>query len=56
MSCIDTEALVFMFNGGSPYNFTIHPIFIAGQIAPAIMPEITANFTPGGFRTPALFM
>ena len=23
--CIDTEALVFMFNGGSPYGFTIHP-------------------------------
>ena len=27
MHCIDTEALVFMFNGGSPYNFTIHSIF-----------------------------
>ncbi len=27
MYCIDTEALVFMFNGGSPYSFTIHPIF-----------------------------
>ncbi len=27
MYCIDTEALVFMFNGGSPYGFTIHPIF-----------------------------
>ncbi len=26
MYCIDTEALVFMFNGGSPYGFTIHPI------------------------------
>ncbi len=23
--CIDTEALVFMFNGGSSYGFTIHP-------------------------------
>ncbi len=22
-----TEALVFMFNGGRPYGFTIHPIF-----------------------------
>ncbi len=27
MYCIDTEALVFMFNGGSSYGFTIHPIF-----------------------------
>ena len=27
MYCIDTEALVFMINGGSPYGFTIHPIF-----------------------------
>ena len=27
MYCIDTKALVFMFNGGSPYGFTIHPIF-----------------------------
>ncbi len=27
MYCIDTEALVFMFNGGSPCGFTIHPIF-----------------------------
>ncbi len=27
MYCIDTEALVFMCNGGSPYGFTIHPIF-----------------------------
>ncbi len=27
MYCIDTEALVFMFNGGSPYGFTIHSIF-----------------------------
>ncbi len=27
MYCIDTEALVFMFNGGSPYGLTIHPIF-----------------------------
>ncbi len=26
MYCIDTEALVFMFNGGSPYGFTIPPI------------------------------
>ena len=26
--CIDTEALVFMFNEGSSYGFTIHPIFI----------------------------
>ncbi len=26
MYCIDTEALVFMFNGGSPYGFTIHHI------------------------------
>ncbi len=26
MYCIDTEALVFMFNGGSLYGFTIHPI------------------------------
>ena len=26
MYCIDTEALVFMCNGGSPYSFTIHPI------------------------------
>ncbi len=25
--CIDTEALVFMFNAGSSYGFTIHPIF-----------------------------
>ncbi len=24
MYCIDTEALVFMFNGGSPNGFTIH--------------------------------
>ena len=24
MYCIDTEALVFMFNKGSPYGFTIH--------------------------------
>ncbi len=23
MYCIDTKALVFMFNGGSPYRFTI---------------------------------
>ncbi len=28
MYCIDTEALVFVFNGGSSYSFTIHPIFI----------------------------
>ena len=27
MYCIDTEALVFMFNEGSSYGFTIHPIF-----------------------------
>ncbi len=27
MYCIDTEALVFMFNGGSPCSFSIHPIF-----------------------------
>ncbi len=27
MYCIDTEALVFMFNGGSSYGFTINPIF-----------------------------
>ena len=27
MYCIDTEALVFMFSGGSSYGFTIHPIF-----------------------------
>ncbi len=27
MYCIDTEALVFMFNGGSSYGSTIHPIF-----------------------------
>ena len=27
MYCIDTEALVLMFNGGSYYGFTIHPIF-----------------------------
>ncbi len=27
MYCIDTEALVFMCNGGSSYSFTIHPIF-----------------------------
>ena len=27
MYCIDAEALVFMFNGGSPYGFTIHLIF-----------------------------
>ncbi len=27
MYCIDTEALVFMFNGGSPYSFTIHQMF-----------------------------
>ncbi len=26
-------------------------IFITGQIAPIITPEITANFAPGGFRT-----
>ncbi len=24
MYCIDTEAWVFMFNGGSPYGFTIN--------------------------------
>ena len=24
MYCIDTEALVFMFDGGSPYGFTTH--------------------------------
>ncbi len=27
MYCINTEASVFMFNGGSSYGFTIHPIF-----------------------------
>ncbi len=27
MYCIDTEALVFMFNGGTSYGFTIHTIF-----------------------------
>ncbi len=27
MYCIDTEALVFVFNGGSSYGFTNHPIF-----------------------------
>ncbi len=27
MYCIDTKVLAFMFNGGSPYGFTIHPIF-----------------------------
>ncbi len=27
MYCIDTEALVFMFNGGSSDGFTINPIF-----------------------------
>ncbi len=27
MYWVDTEALVFMFNGGSSYSFTIHPIF-----------------------------
>ena len=27
-------------------------IFIAGQITPAIKPEMTANFAPGGFRKP----
>ncbi len=27
MYCIDTEAIVFMFNGGSSHGLTIHPIF-----------------------------
>ncbi len=27
MYCIDTKALVFIFNGGTPYGFTIRPIF-----------------------------
>ncbi len=26
MYCIDIEALVFMFNGGSSYGFAIHPM------------------------------
>ena len=28
MYCIDTEALVFMFNGGSSYSFTIHQVLM----------------------------
>ncbi len=27
MYCIDTEALAFIFNEGSSYGFTFHPIF-----------------------------
>ncbi len=32
MYCIDTEALVFMFNGGSSYGFTIHPSHIKNEM------------------------
>ena len=33
MYCIDTEALVFMFKEGSPYGFTIHPIFCPKKLS-----------------------
>ena len=32
MHCIDTEALVFMFNGCSSNGFTIHPISLKGPL------------------------
>ncbi len=38
MYCIDTEALVYMFNGGSCYSLTIHPKCTC----------ITAFWHPGG--------
>ncbi len=43
MYCIDTKALVFMFNGGSSYGFTIHPIFTRICMLPYVCPSHKNN-------------
>ena len=43
MYCIDTKALVFMFNGGTPYGFTIHPIFTRIKVLLLVYTNHTNN-------------
>ncbi len=44
MYCIDTEALVFMFNGGSPYGFTM-TLFLLLRYSTimSVRPKIISN-------------